>query len=279
MTEQNMTKRDFILIKNVEFFGYHGVYDYERGEGQRFLYSVRLFSDMDKPGDSDELEDTVDYGAVTSFLSSYLREHPFKLLEAAVTKSLQELLLAFELPEGAELTLQKPDAPIDEPFETVSVTRRMFWHDVYIGLGSNMGDRSGFITSAVSAIKENRLCRDVRVSDLLVSKPYGGVDQDDFLNGVLYMRTLMSPDKLLGYLQSLEKEAGRERRQHWGPRTLDLDILFFDDLVLDGEKLTIPHPDLQNRLFVLGPLDELAPHLRHPLLHKTARQMIEDLEG
>ncbi len=277
MTEQNTSKRDFILIKNVEFFGYHGVYDYERGEGQRFLFTARLFLDLDRPGESDELEDTVDYGAVTAFLSAYLKEHPFKLLEAATAKAIEETMLQFPMLEGMELTLQKPEAPIGEPFETVSVTRQMAWHEVYIGLGSNMGDKKAYISRAVSAMKENKLCRDIVVSKLVETKPYGGVKQDDYLNGVLCMRTLLSPDKLLGYLQSLENEAGRERMEHWGPRTLDLDILFFDDLVLDGEKLTIPHPDMQNRLFVLQPFDEIAPHFRHPLLHKTAHQMIEDI--
>ncbi|MBR4758744.1 MAG: 2-amino-4-hydroxy-6-hydroxymethyldihydropteridine diphosphokinase [Lachnospiraceae bacterium] len=274
---QYIDQQDFILIKNVEFFGYHGVYDYERGEGQRFLFSAKLFLDIEKPGETDELEDTVDYGAVTSFLSAYLKDHPFKLLEAAVARAMEEAMLAFPMLDGMELTLQKPEAPIDEPFETVSVTRQISWHDVYIGLGSNMGDKSAYLSEAVSAMKENILCRDVAVSKLLTTKPYGGVEQDDFLNGVLYMRTLMSPKRLLAYLQSLEEEAGRERKEHWGPRTLDLDILYYDDAVMDGEKLTIPHPDLQNRLFVLEPLDEIAPHLRHPLTHKTARQMMDDL--
>jgi dihydroneopterin aldolase/2-amino-4-hydroxy-6-hydroxymethyldihydropteridine diphosphokinase len=102
--------------------------------------------------------------------------------------------------------------------------------------------------------------------------------QEDFLNGVLEAETLMDPRQLLTYLQQEEALAGRERKEHWGPRTLDLDILFYDDLILDEENLQIPHKDMANRDFVLRPLSDLAPYKRHPLTKKTVEEMLNELK-
>ena len=101
--------------------------------------------------------------------------------------------------------------------------------------------------------------------------------QPDFLNGMIQVKTLLTPWELLELLHQIEQRAGRERLVHWGPRTLDLDIIFYDDWVVDTKELQIPHPDMQNRDFVLKPLAELAPFLRHPLQNKTVRQMLEEL--
>ena len=116
-----------------------------------------------------------------------------------------------------------------------------------------------------------------RVSSFLSTAPYGGVEQDDFLNGCMQIRTLLTPRELLETLQGIEREAGRERKIHWGPRTLDLDIIFYDREVVDEEDLQIPHIEMQKRDFVLLPLREIAPHLRHPVTGKTVSEMAEEL--
>src|SRR5699024_2987577 len=128
------------------------------------------------------------------------------------------------------------------------------------------------------ALRTAEGCRVQRVSSFIVTPPYGGVEQGDFLNGCLELRTRLEPMELLELLHGIESAAGRERLVHWGPRTLDLDILFYDGLVLDSSELTIPHPDMANRAFVLVPLSELAPQLRHPLTKKTVRQMLDELK-
>ena len=115
------------------------------------------------------------------------------------------------------------------------------------------------------------------MSKYLVTEPYGGVEQDEFLNGVLRLRTLLTPEELLDRLHELEAEANRERLIHWGPRTLDLDILFYDNEIIDTPDLHIPHIDMQNRDFVLKPMDEIAPHYRHPVLNKTIHQLLDEL--
>ena len=103
-------------------------------------------------------------------------------------------------------------------------------------------------------------------------------DQDEFLNGCLCLKTLKTPLELLETLHDLEKAAKRERIRHWGPRTLDLDILFYDDIICQEPELCIPHVDMQNRDFVLKPLKQIAPYKRHPGTLKTVTEMEQELE-
>ena len=138
-----------------------------------------------------------------------------------------------------------------------------------------MGDRMEYINQAIDAIEAQDDTRVVHVSSLIETKPYGGVPQDDFLNGCIAIDTLKEPEELLDFLMDVEAQAGRVRTIHWGPRTLDLDILMYDDLVMNERKLTIPHKEMHKRMFVLEPLEEIAPYLMHPLLGKTITQLKE----
>lgn len=115
------------------------------------------------------------------------------------------------------------------------------------------------------------------MSELLETEPYGEVEQDRFLNGALKLWTTFGPKELLERLHEIEQEAGRERLIHWGPRTLDLDILLYDDEVIGENELCIPHVDMQNRQFVLEPMVEIAPYKRHPVYGKTMKELLEDL--
>lgn len=117
------------------------------------------------------------------------------------------------------------------------------------------------------------------VSDYLVTPPYGVLDQDDFLNGALALQTLLPPEELLNVLQGIEANAHRERILHWGPRTLDLDILLYDDLILDTPTLHIPHIEMHRRDFVLIPLAQIAPWQRHPVLGETVEALCKQVTG
>ena len=140
-----------------------------------------------------------------------------------------------------------------------------------------MGDSREHIARALGQLKNSKDIRVEKVSELLETLPYGVVEQDNFVNGIFEIRTLLAPEELLQELHRIEQMEGRERKIHWGPRTLDLDIIFYDDLVYASEDLVIPHVDMENRYFVLKPLSELAPNFRHPITHKTVAQMLAEL--
>lgn len=270
--------KDEIHIDRLEVFAHHGVYPEETRNGQTFYVNAVLYTDMGKAGASDELEHTVDYGAVCHFITKWMQENTCRLLEAVAERLSQALLLNYSPVSAVSLEIVKPFAPVRLPFEEISVRVYRCWHRAYIALGSNMGERESFLTGALEAMRKHPLIELRKVSKLLVTKPYGGVEQDDFLNGAAEIETLMNPEQLLEALHEMENAAGRERRIHWGPRTLDLDILFYDKVVMESDNLVIPHPDLENRRFVLEPLAEIAPAFRHPVTGKSMRALLQELE-
>ena len=150
---------------------------------------------------------------------------------------------------------------------------------VFIGIGSNLGDKAGNCRRAVEVILADGRNRIGKCSPLYQTEPVGKKEQDWFINGVCAMETSMEPAEVLEFLLNVEKMMGRVRRERWGPRVIDLDILFFGQEVINQEALQIPHPRLHERRFVLAPLNDIAPDLRHPLLGKTISQILSELPG
>ncbi len=145
----------------------------------------------------------------------------------------------------------------------------------YIGIGSNLGDKKANCRKAIALLAKSG--RVVRASSLYCTGPIGNTDQDDFVNAVMAIETSLSPDELLGQCRSIEEELGRVRTVHWGPRTIDVDILLYGDAMIETPELTIPHPLLHTRRFVLVPLCEIAPLALHPKLRKTAADLLLEL--
>ena len=268
---------DEIRIDNLEVFAHHGVFPEENEKGQTFYVNMVLYTDLRAAGLRDELTLSTHYGEVCHLVTKWMQEHTYKLIETVAETVAREVLKAFPFIKALDVEIRKPQAPIGLPFESVSVKIHRAWHKVYVALGSNMGDKEKYLQDAVKGLDTLEDTQVIKASSWLETKPYGGVEQDNFLNGVAEVKTLLSPRELLDGLHELEAAAGRERLVHWGPRTLDLDILFYDKLVYEDETLIIPHVDLQNRDFVLKPMVEINPNFRHPLLQKTMKQLLEEL--
>jgi 3-oxoacyl-[acyl-carrier protein] reductase len=150
----------------------------------------------------------------------------------------------------------------------------------YIGLGSNLGDRRHMLEQALTLLGSTEGIQIERVSTFHETSPVGGPPgQGPYLNAAAILQTALEPMALLHVLQKIEGSLGRVRHERWGPRTLDLDLLLFEDRILQTPELSLPHPLLQERRFVLAPLAEIAPAIRHPILLKTAEELLRALAG
>lgn len=265
-----------INVKGIKAYGYIGVYDEEKRKGQPFIVDFTLYKDtLDA---KDRLNDTIDYSKAAGLVKSYVEEARCDLIESVAYTLACKLLNIYDSLNGVCVTMHKPRAPLGMEFEDVCVCAELFWHDVCIGLGSNMGDRRENLDYAVDYFKGCPSFKQVKVSDYIETKPYGGVEQDDFLNACVRAYTYLSPEQLLQECMKIEMARGRERTVRWGPRTLDVDILLYDMLVMSTPLLTIPHDDMCNRTFVLRPLSQIAGDVIHPVKRKSINSLMSELE-
>lgn len=149
---------------------------------------------------------------------------------------------------------------------------------VFLGLGSNMGDREEYLAKAKEMLAAHDDIKIIKESEILETTPYGNIDQAEFLNQVILIETELSAQNLLGVCQNVEVISGRVRTSKWGPRTIDIDILFYGDYVINTEYCEIPHADLYNREFVLRSMLELAPEFIHPAIGISIQAMYNNLK-
>lgn len=269
---------DEIRIKALKVYGHHGVFDFEKADGQFFYVNVVLKLDLQEAGVKDDLNKSVSYADVCSDIEKYFIDYTYDLIETVAEKLAYMILEKYHLVQRVDIEVCKPYAPVSQEVENLSVSISRARHIAYVAYGSNMGESKATIDMALSDIESDSYCHITNKSATIVSKPYGGVEQADFYNGVIEIETYYEPLMLLGLLQEIELKYGRTREVHWGPRTLDLDIIMYDDDIINTKRLTVPHPDMLVRDFVMKPLAEIAGYRLHPIARKTIASLAEEIK-
>lgn len=267
---------DQIIIKDLEVFANHGVFEAENILGQKFLVSITMDTDFSVASATDGLENTVNYGQVAKDVTDFMKNNTYKLIEACARELAYSLILTYEMVSKITVEIKKPWAPIGFSLDTVSVRTTVKWHEAYLALGSNIGNKEENIDTAIINIDNDRLTKVVKKSDMVETKPYGYENQDNFLNGAIKVKTLRNPYELLQLANETENKLYRERTIHWGPRTIDVDIILYDDIVMDEERLTIPHRQMHLRDFVLVPLMQIGSGAVNKVFNKTVAQLLKE---
>ena len=266
-----------IFLKDYEVVACHGVNPEEKVNPQRFLFTVKVDTDFALAGSTDDLDNTVSYSAVKKIVKKVAEENSFDLIETLAMQVCKAVILSFPLAQKVSVKVKKPDAPMSGNFDYVAVETSLEWTEVYLALGSNEGDRNAYLDLAVKMLQEDDNFKDVCESKRIETEAYGGVATGEFVNSCVRAKTLYSPQELLAKIGEIERAGDRVRTVHWGDRTLDVDIIFFGDEVIGENNLCVPHPDMQNREFVLAPLLDLCPNKVHPLLFKRVSELYFDL--
>ena len=258
---------DKIEITGLRVMTLVGVLAHEREAAQPLEFDIILEGDLRDAGASDDLADTAHYGLVAERAAAIARESKDELLERLVHR-IAEDALTFDRVEAVEVVVRKLRPPIPEDVVNTAVRIRRTRADLQIpprtshraivALGTNLGDRVAYLKLAVEELGSSLTAQ----SQVFETAPVGGPDnQGAYLNMVVEVETSLDPFAMLRRCQRIESLALRQRVVHWGPRTLDVDLLFYDDVTIASPELTIPHPRYGERRFVLTPLCEVAPEL------------------
>ncbi len=262
--------RDHVYINGLRVMVLIGVLPHERLAPQPIQIDVDVEVDLSRAGRTDALEDTVNYGAMCDAVAALARASEDLLLERLAHR-VAECVLGFDLVQTAHVTITKLNPPIDEELVStaVRITRthndfdieqsgsnaNKVEHTVVVAMGSNLGNRAQNLAFGISQMGSV-----IAQSQVFETDPVGGPDnQGPYLNMVAVVSTTLDPYAFLRRLHVIEADALRERGVHWGPRTLDLDIIFYDEVRIEDERLAVPHPRWTGRRFVLAPLAELMP--------------------
>lgn len=269
---------DKIIIENLELIANHGVFTEEKFLGQKFLISVEMFTDTRKAGKTGNLDASTHYGFVADDIEKLFLSKSFDLIETCAEEIAQMILTKYRLINEVKVTIKKPWAPIKKHFDYVAVEITRKWHTAYISLGSNIGDKKANLLNAIENIKKLENTEVTKVSTILETEPYGYTEQDMFLNACIEVKTLFTASELIKKLLEIEIFMGRKRIIKWGPRIIDLDILLFDNDIINTKNLVVPHPYMCDRMFVLEPLFEIAPYVIHPVKRASIMELKKELE-
>lgn len=250
-----MRRRDRIALTGLRVHGFHGVLAEEKRDGHEFGVDIVLELGTAPAAARDALGRTVNYAEVAHTAAAVVAGESVDLIETLAERIAAEVLATQVLVRAVEVTIHKPTAPVGLPFDdvTVSIRREAAPVGAVLALGSNIGDRLAHLDRAVALLESADGVEIVWRGPIIETDPVGGVEQDDFANTVIGVRTVLGPWELLELAQSIERDAHRERTVRWGPRTLDVDVITWGDLVQTDPDLTLPHPRAHERAFVLAP--------------------------
>jgi dihydroneopterin aldolase/2-amino-4-hydroxy-6-hydroxymethyldihydropteridine diphosphokinase len=247
-----------ISIKGLKILTCHGVLPFEKIKPQPFIFDVKMTVDFFDAAKNDDLTKTVNYAEVCELIKKIAKAKVYNLIETLAYECAFAIMENFAEVSGVVITVGKPQAPIEMPFEMVCVTCELRRERVILSLGSSMGDSEKLLNDAILQLDQIRGVSVKKVSSFIHTKPYGGVAKNEFLNCAVEVECLLSPEKLLENIHDIEKNGGRVRDKRWDDRTIDIDIIFFGNRIVRGDGLSIPHPDYANRDFVLIPVKEIA---------------------
>ena len=258
---------DRIEIMGLRVMTLVGVLPHEREAAQPLEFDIVLEGDLRDAGSSDDLTDTAHYGVVAERAAAIARESKDLLLERLVQRIAEDALTVDRV-EAVDITVRKLRPPIPEDMSYTAVrihrTRAELGiptranHRAIVALGTNLGDRVNYLRLAIGELGTAI----INQSQVFETAPIGGpTNQGAYLNMVVAVNTALDPFAMLRRCQRIESLALRQRVVHWGPRTLDVDLIFYDDVTITSPELTIPHPRFGERRFVLAPLSEIAPQL------------------
>ncbi|GAB6167642.1 2-amino-4-hydroxy-6-hydroxymethyldihydropteridine diphosphokinase [Clostridium carnis] len=267
---------DKIYLENVEIFANHGVFQEEKNLGQKFILCVELTLDLSEAGKKGDLNKSVHYGELCHQIEKEFQSESHNLIETAAEKVAEFILYNYSVVKEVKVTLKKPWAPIGRHLDYAAIEITRSWHKAYISFGSNVGDKLQNIREAIDKIGNHKEIKIGKVSSLIKTEPWGYEDQEEFLNGAMEIDTTLSHRELMKVLLEIESEMKRERIIRWGPRIIDLDIIFFDNIISSDEDIILPHPRMEFRNFVLEPLNEIAPYVLHPVLNKRVFILFEE---
>jgi dihydroneopterin aldolase/2-amino-4-hydroxy-6-hydroxymethyldihydropteridine diphosphokinase len=253
---------DRVSVKNLCLHGYHGVLPEEAKLGQRFYVDLDCVLDLEPCAEADDYSKTICYASLCDLAAEISARGPYRLIETLADRIARAVLGRFQPVREVIVKVRKPSAPISAKLDHVGVTiTRKRRHRVGFSLGSNLGDKSANLRSALAHLNALEGLEVDRVSQFYKTAPWGKEDQDWFVNACATGWTTLHPLSILKAIKGIELRIGRIPAERWGPRIIEVDLLFVDDLQIKTTQLTLPHRELFNRAFFLVPLAEIAGDL------------------
>lgn len=266
-----------IIIHDLVVNACHGVNEEEKTQKQPFSISVEIVTDIGEAVKSDDLTQTVSYSAVCKQIKTVVENTTYNLIETLADTLACSIACKYYNITSVKVLLKKLEPPMKVKPNYVAVEVIKEYKRCYLSLGSSVGNRNGYLDFVLEKLINDIHIRKVRESGRIETEPYGGVAKNKFINSAVEIETIYSPQELLKVINNIETEAGRVRNKKWEDRVLDIDIVLFENEIINDENLVVPHKEMHKREFVLRPLLLLNDALYHPLLGKYLKEILEEI--